>query len=164
MCAAIEQNLSVRSIRSPLGVPKEGSECETLFQWAHYRTFRGVRLSQLLVMIPNGQWLGGDTKQRARIMNKLKLRGFRSGASDYFLAIPASNFSGMWLEMKRTKRSATSQEQEDFGMLMMERGYQFKICKGALEAITEIEVYLKFQAGETTAPIGNNTTKGISNA
>lgn len=163
MCAAIEQNLSVRSIRSPLGVPKEGSECETLFQWAHYRTFRGVRLSQLLVMIPNGQWLGGDAKQRARIMNRLKLRGFRSGASDYFLAIRTPYHGGLWIEMKRTKRSTTSQEQEDFGMLMMEQGYLFEICKGAVEAMSIIERYLKL-AGGSSAPIGNTTTKGISNA
>jgi len=58
----------VFKLKAPL--PTEDDEATCLIQWARWQKWKGKRLSDLLVMIPNGAYLGGDVKQRAITMER----------------------------------------------------------------------------------------------
>jgi hypothetical protein len=68
--------------------------------------------------------------------------GVLSGVSDYFCAWPAFSFSGLWLEMKRTKGGRTSKQQRWWLDFMREIGYAGRVVKGAVEAISVWEGYV----------------------
>ena len=123
-------------------LPTEGDECACLMQWAAVRRILGHPLSDFLVMIPNKVKLTGDIRERAIIMASWKRTGFKAGASDYFLALPTRHHPGLWLEMKRTKLSVTSDEQISFQASMRAVGYACVIAKGWEEARAAIEEYL----------------------
>lgn len=126
-------------------LPTEDQEAAMLIEWAHVTRWRGARLSELLVMIPNGAQLAGDARQRAIQMGKMKRMGFRAGCYDYFLAVPP----GCWIELKRTKLGVVSSEQEAFGLLMNRLGWRSVICKGWEEASRAIQGFLA-QVSDTT--------------
>lgn len=123
-------------------IPTEDWECQSLVQWAQHRKHNGCRLSDYLVMIPNRVKLVGDIRQRAITMATWKRCGFKVGASDYFLGIPTPKHPGLWLEMKRTELSVTSEEQIEFQSRMRAVGYATAICKGWEEARVAIIDYL----------------------
>jgi hypothetical protein len=123
-------------------VPTEDDECQNLIQWADYARHQGFRIADYLVMIPNRVKLVGDLRQRAITMASWKRCGFKKGASDYILAIPTPKYPGLWLEMKRTELSVTSEEQLDFQAKMRAVGYACAIAKGWEEAKEAINLYL----------------------
>lgn len=134
-------------------VPTESDEQQWLFQWANTQKHGGLRLSDLLIMIPNGAVLAGDARMRAMQMAKMKRIGFKVGVSDLFLAVPTPHYAGLWLEMKRTELSVTSTEQLDFQAKMRAVGYATAIAKGWIEAKEAIEAYLGRQQRETHGEI-----------
>ena len=77
----------------------------------------------------------------------MKREGVRSGVPDLMIPIPIGSKSGLFVEMKKQGRDTTTKElkarQEMWGLLLWELGYQWKVCHGAAEAISEIENYLK---------------------
>jgi hypothetical protein len=123
-------------------IPTENDECRYLLRWARLQTFSGWRISDLLVMIPNGAVLAGDARQRGMQMGKMKRAGFRTGVSDYFLAAPRGPYGGLWLEMKRRVRGVVSTDQESFQADMRGIGYATAIVKGWEEAKDKINQYL----------------------
>lgn len=127
-------------LKAPL--PTEDDECANLIQWASLVRHNGFRLSDHLVMIPNRVKLTGDARARAITMNSWKRAGFKVGASDYILALPTPRYPGLWLEMKRTELSITSDEQKEFQAKMRAVGYAAVICEGWESAKNEIELYL----------------------
>lgn len=127
-------------LKAPL--PTEDDECRFLLQWARLQTWSGWRISDLLVMIPNGAVLAGDARRRGMQMGKMKRTGFRVGVSDYFLAAPRGPYGGLWLEMKRRELSITSAEQKAFQEDMRGVGYAAAIVKGWEAAKDAIEHYL----------------------
>ena len=87
--------------------------------------------------VPNGAVLRGTSLQRARQMNKLKAEGLLKGTSDYIVML--SN-KILFIELKRTKGSTTSEEQKDFIAKVNQYPYAVgAICKGAKVAIEFIE-------------------------
>lgn len=124
-------------------IPTEAQEARSLLQWASTQRWNGKGLCDLLVMIPNGAYLGGDIRQRAITMASLKRQGFRAGVSDYFLAIPTKAASGLWLELKRQKLGVVSDEQKEFHLSMSALGYAVAICKGWEAAKDTINNYLQ---------------------
>lgn len=124
-------------------LPTENDECRYLLQWARLQTWSGWRISDLLVMIPNGAVLAGDARQRGMQMGKMKRAGFKPGVSDYFLAAPRGSYGGLWLEMKRRELSVTSAEQTAFQAVMRGVGYATAIVKGWEEAKDAINRYLQ---------------------
>ena len=130
------------TLKAPL--PTEQQECELLFQWAHVTKFQGTRLSELLIMIPNGAYLGADARQRAITMAKLKRSGFKAGVFDYLLPIPSRPLlsPGLWVEMKRQKLGVVSDDQLKFMTLMQRLGWMTTICKGFDHAQQSITKYL----------------------
>ncbi len=113
-----------------------------MLQWASVTRYKRWRLSELLIMIPNGAVLAGNPKQRAVQMARMKAQGFRPGTFDYLLPIPRGTAPGLFLEMKRRELSVVSPEQSRFQMDMIELGWATAICKGWEVAKDEINLYL----------------------
>lgn len=132
----------MKALKLKAPVPTEDDECRCLLQWAQVMRHQGIYISDYLVMIPNRVKLVGDVRQRAITMASWKRSGFKAGASDYLLALPTTHYAGLWLEMKRTLLSVTSEEQTTFQERMRAVGYACAIVKGFEAAKSEIEHYL----------------------
>lgn len=142
------RRVSARTKRTPVGLvtePTEGDIQEALFQWMQgiYVTIGQPplsatrRLDTIAFMVPNGLKLAGTAKQRAIYMASLKRKGFKPGVSDVIIPLPVGPYHGMFLELKRDKRSPVSEEQKEFSMLMLLAGYQSKFGVG-LEAAKQL--------------------------
>lgn len=129
--------------------PREHAEAAALISWCHRASWRGVMLADLLIMIPNGAYLGGVRRGMATAA-RLRREGFRSGVSDYMLPVPVypqgsvTPFHGLWLELKRVGAvpSDVSPEQRVFMADMLALGYHARTAKGAEAAQKEISDYL----------------------
>ena len=150
-----------------LSCPTEEVESACLMQWAHYRTFdfrgRTLRLSQYLIHVPNGAYLGKDPRTRAITMGKLKAAGLRPGCFDYLLPVPCEKlgYPGLWLELKRLQGGKVSDEQEKFEREMQFLGWRTEICRGWQAAAELIDHYLQIAA---TRSIPMGTTRLGSHA
>lgn len=155
----------VKYARRAVAVPLESTEQERLFEWAKYCPIsidkNGVfcslgafgmevirpeggficSLSEFMFAIPNGQMLAGGAKQRARMMNALKKRGFKNGVSDIMLALPVGKYHGMFIELKRTENFKVSTEQQTFLDMMKSVRYFATVANGAEAAIQKIMEY-----------------------
>lgn len=123
-------------------IPIEDDEAKWLCQWARVQRWKQWRLSDLLIMIPNGAVLAGDARQRAMQMAKMKRMGFRKGVADYILPIPRGKYPGLFLELKRRSGGIVSDEQALFKLDMDVLGWATAICKGWEEAKDKINQYL----------------------
>ncbi len=128
-------------------LPTEGDEAASLYQWAQTQKYKGKRLSDLLIMVPNGAVLAGDARQRAMSMNRMKAQGFKKGCADYFLCVPIAPFAGLWIELKRSRLGVVSVEQQDFINLMLGAGFQAVVSRGWEEARDAINTYLGTSCG-----------------
>lgn len=117
-------------------IPTEHQEQCTVIQYCTVKKL-------LVFAIPNGAYLNGTKLQRAKQMNRLKAEGLKIGVPDLFLPMPRGQYHGLFIEMKRQKGSATSAEQKAWAITLSSEGYKAVICKGAEEAIREIDRYLK---------------------
>lgn len=132
----------MKALKLKAPVPTEGDECVALMQWASVTRYKQWRLSNLLIMIPNGAVLAGDVRQRAIQMQRMKRLGFRSGVFDYILPIPVASYPGLFLELKRRDGGVVSGPQALFKFDMEELGWRCAICEGFEAAKSEIEHYL----------------------
>lgn len=129
--------------KAALPVPCEEEECENLFQWAQAMRWRGRPISEYLIHIPNGAYLGADAKTRAITMGKLKAMGVQPGVYDYIVPVPILPVCpGLWLEMKRTKGGEVSDDQKAFKRRMVVMGWRCEVAKGWVEASRIIEEHL----------------------
>ncbi len=97
----------------------------------------------LLICIPNGAHLAGDSAARARQMNHLKAMGLIEGASDLFLAKPVLRYHGAFFEMKKVTGRDASSEQLAFLMNMYQQGYYTDVCFGFDQWVESINNYLR---------------------
>jgi len=72
---------------------------------------------------------------------KMKKEGLKKGVSDLFLAIPASNSAGLWIEVK-TIKGKISESQEEWLRLMNFAGYGTALIRSVDEGIKTIKNYL----------------------
>lgn len=79
----------------------------------------------------------------------LKLQGLRAGVSDLLIAYPTSQYSGLWLEIKRNmhyppsaRKSSSWMLQEEWILRMKSVGYAAEFCYGFNHARIIIENYL----------------------
>jgi hypothetical protein len=133
---------AARPFKLAAPIPTEGDECASLLQWASVTRHKGQRLSDVLILIPNGAVLAGDARERAIQMARMKKLGFKAGVSDYLLAVPSGNLHGLWIEMKRTVFAVTSPEQIAFQKRMSALGYACVTPKGWEKARAAIREYL----------------------
>ena len=122
--------------------PLEEVEATRLTEWAKLTRWQGVTVHELLIMIPNGAYLGADARTRAIVMAKLKRTGFRPGVYDYLLAVPCEQYPGLWLELKRRKGGQRSPEQAQFARIMESVGWRCELAKGWEDAAQQIRAYL----------------------
>ena len=95
----------------------------------------GKFIIDFLFAIPNGE-------QRSRTTGaKLKREGVKPGVSDLFLALPANNCYGLFIEMKR-KGGKVQKNQLEWIQLMRSVGYGAEVCFGYEEAIECVGGYL----------------------
>lgn len=120
--------------------PTEDKEQEAVIEWAAWHP----GIADVLIAIPNGAHLAGDSVQRAKQMKRLKKQGLKPGVSDLFLAKPMQHYAGLWIEMKRQPgaKPRVSVDQLDWLYLMQEKGYCTALCYGADQAIQAIQDYL----------------------
>ena len=145
-----KDRMSVDEYKRAIGgavLPTEEEECAWLFNWAALTRWRGRPVSKVLVHIPNGAYLGADPKTRAITMGKLKSMGLQPGVFDYIVPVPVMAqgriVPGLWLEMKRTKGGAVSDDQKEFRDSMQALGWRCEIAKGWIEAAKIIDDHLK---------------------
>ena len=101
----------------------EHEEQRELVRW-----FRQTYPGTLIFAIPNGGARNISTAAR------LKAEGVVKGVPDLF--VPAWE---LWIEMKRVKGGAVSQEQEDMHVYLRGVGYQVMVAKGVEDAKQQIE-------------------------
>lgn len=73
---------------------------------------------------------------------KEKKAGATKGLPDLFLPVPTKDFSGLYIEMKKTEGGVVSEDQKMWIGLLCQQGYAVAVCKGKDAAISITEHYL----------------------
>ncbi len=115
--------------------PTESAEQQTLFQWAALQSGKYPELA-LLYHVPNG---GSRHKAEA---GRLRAEGVKSGVPDLCLPVARAGYHGLYIELKRTAGSRTSENQAAWLERLAEQGYAVRLCKGWEAAAREIVEYL----------------------
>lgn len=114
----------------------EHQEQVSVIQWADALAAEVPELS-MLHAIPNGgarhQAIGG----------KLKAEGVRRGVPDLCLPVPTSDWSGLYIEMKRRQGGRVRKTQRWWIEQLREQGYRVEVCRGSDEAIEVLTNYLE---------------------
>jgi len=118
----------------------EDDEQAAVFEWAAF-----IPELKWLHAIPNG---GNRAPREAA---RLKRQGVKKGVSDLFLPLPAGEYHGCYIEMKRSPkqgRARASSDQMEFIADVRKAGYFATVCFGADQAIDELKRYIQiFRAG-----------------
>jgi len=117
-------------------IPTESQEQRAVMQWAEVCKGMCPELA-LLVHIPNGGL------RDPIVAVKLKREGVKKGFPDLFLPVPRGQYHGLMIELKRVKGGVVKPEQKQWLDHLNAQGYRAVVCKGADEAIKEIENYLR---------------------
>ena len=118
-------------------VPTEHQEQADVIRWFDRFAVSFGLDSRILFAIPNG------SHKSMHQAAKFKAEGLRPGVPDLFLAKGTSNYLGLFIEMKRTKGSVTSDDQYHMLNQLNRNGYRATICKGHNDAINAIKDYLR---------------------
>lgn len=126
-------------VKSKSICPLEHDEQVRVIEWADIQPYDGGRVGDYLWAVPNG---GKRNRVTAAL---LKAEGVRAGVPDLQLGIPCGGYHGLFIEMKRARRSLTtvSRDQRLWHARLNEQGYCVVVCYGADEAIKVIQNYLK---------------------
>lgn len=115
--------------------PTEHAEQAALIAWARTNEARYPQLT-LLLAIPNGAKLPyGKRKDGSRFSReamKLKAEGLKNGTPDLFLACPKPGSAGLFIEMKRARKSLSRTSDDQKAMIERLRavGYRAEVCYG----------------------------------
>lgn len=121
---------------------KEEDDQSIVIQWSlFYPCLRWLH------HIPNGAFLGGKTPlQRAKVANKLKKQGLKTGVSDLFLPAARHGYHGLYIEMKnRQGTGRESADQKEFGAYVESEGYKYVVAHGSEPAIDAIKEYMELK-------------------
>lgn len=115
----------------PPTVPTEAEEQEALFAWC---LAQGIEM----IHIPN------ERKCTAFVAGQLLRQGLRKGFPDNFFPIASKGFHGLFIELKRAKKSLSkkSPEQRDWIKKLNKAGYKAVFCYGAEEAKKAVLEYI----------------------
>ena len=91
----------------------------------------------LLFAVPNG------SERNAIVGRKLKAEGVKKGVPDLCLPVARGGYHGLYIEMKRQKKSQISPEQVQWIAALREQGYRAEICLGATAAWEVIREYMQ---------------------
>lgn len=107
---------------------REGAEQAAFVEW-----FRLQYPGTLIFAIPNGAYLAGDAKARARQMARLKWEGLVAGIPD--LSIPEWS---MWIEFKRVKGGVVSENQKTVCGYLRSIGQTVIVAHGCEDGIRQV--------------------------
>ena len=131
--------------------PTEHAEQSALIQWAQLHKRQYPEL-ELLLAIPNGAKLpygrNRNGQRFSREAMKLKAEGLKNGTPDLFLAYPKGNSGGLFIEMKRAKKSLSAVSHDQAAMIERLRavGYRAEVCYGWEAALDVLLSYLEVAA------------------
>ena len=119
-------------VATSLVVPLEAQEQEEFAAWCDAKGL-------LWVHIPN------ERKATTRVMAELGQQGLKKGFPDNFIAEPRGKWHGLFIELKRAKKSCSrkSPEQRRWVKQLGEKGYMAVFCHGAEEAKRVVLEYLE---------------------
>lgn len=111
--------------------PKEEEEQRELASWLDAKGL-------LWAHIPN------ERKATAFALFELERQGLKKGFPDNFIAEPRGEYHGLFIELKRAKKSLSrkSEEQRTWVKALNEKGYKAAFCYGAEEAKRVVMEYL----------------------
>lgn len=127
-----------RKIRKKaLQVPLETTEGKSLMIWCKMNRMKYPELDYIY-HIPNGQ------DRDFKIAAVLKAEGLKPGVSDYCLPVARFPYHGLYIELKRIKKSLSrvTAEQEDFIDFVTGQDYKAEVCYGWAQASDVIQEYL----------------------
>ena len=107
-----------------------------VFKWADTMSRKWPEL-RLLVGSLNGAVL---VKRQAMIV---KYVGLKNGFPDIQLPIPRGGYHGLFIELKRDKKSKMTLDQDEWQFILNDQGYKAVRCNGKEEAIKTIIEYLE---------------------
>ena len=132
--------------------PTESEEQQALIKWADETPLSAdadsPRIGDFLFSLPNGAATQGRFNMNGQRFSsaamRLKREGLRPGVPDLMLAIPSQNFHGLFIEMKRAKRSKSvvRDGQKEWLERLNSQGYKAVICYGCEQAQQAITDYL----------------------
>jgi len=118
-------HVDMRRIDGPL---TEREEQAAVIAWADMHSVANVLYANV-----NGQYRQGQRPEP----------GLRPGVPDLFLPVARDGWHGLYIEMKRVKGGVLSKEQRRWIEVLRNNGYQAVVCRGAEDAIAQIEAYLE---------------------
>lgn len=116
-------------------VATEHADQRSLFTWAALHRYKYPQLQNMFA-VPNGGWRHPATAAM------LKAEGVKRGVPDIFLAWPAGNYHGLFIEMKRLVGGKISDDQKEWAQRLSAAGFHVVICKGFEQARDAILEYL----------------------
>ena len=127
--------------------PTEYEEQVELFVWADRMFYRLPELDLLFATINGAKMPYGKNKNGHRFSKEAmrqKKAGLKSGVPDLILPVARRDYYGLFIELKRAKKSLSvvSDEQKQWIEKLTARGYLAVICYGAEEAKAVILNYL----------------------
>jgi hypothetical protein len=112
-------------VRRKLPVATEYQECRTYWDWIQHQP----KIRDYAFKLVN-------EGKRSPVTGKLlKLIGFRPGLPDYVILKRNAVYASLWLEVKRTQRSRTSEAQHAIVALLRSQGHYAALAYGADMAI-----------------------------
>lgn len=113
-------------------IPLESQEQEEFAAWCDAKGL-------LWFHIPN------ERKATVRVMVELERNGLKKGVPDNFIAEPSGKYHGLFIELKRAKKSLSrkSVEQRRWIKALAKKGYKAVFCYGAEEAKRVVCEYLE---------------------
>ena len=121
--------------------PTEAQEQRAVISfWRMYAPYRGLD-ERLLMHTAN------ERKTTPRQGAYLKAQGVRAGWPDLFLALPAADYHGLFIELKRIG-GRTTKAQEEIHALLRARGYLVLVCYGYQQAVNDLMHYVGLALGE----------------
>lgn len=92
-------------------------------------------------------WYHTPNERRASVSELINLtaQGMKKGVPDNFIAEPRGKYHGLYIELKRSKKSLSrkSPEQREWIESLNEKGYKAVFCYGAEEAKRAVLEYLE---------------------
>ena len=128
-----EQQLRVHQGIKP---PTETQEHLALMAWARRQPYSGGVVADFMHHSPNG---GKRGKREAVEFQRM---GTLPGFPDLFLFVSMPPFSGLFIELKRTKGGSVSAHQKAMLQTLRQCGYRAEVCLGAEPAKAVICEYL----------------------
>jgi len=88
-------------------------------------------------------------KRHIGVAVKMKREGVKRGVPDIFIPIPKMDnllciISGKWLETK-TDIGKQSKEQKEYQKFLLDKGYNYALCRSVDELLDETENYLQIK-------------------